>query len=129
MTHDTANRPGAAAEDRELDDALEDTFPASDPPALTNPSSFTGAEDVRSEKEQDASSEALDAELDEALEETFPASDPPALTNPSSFTGAEVSPAAEQKRADDKELDEELKQTFPASDPPSVVRKSHSDDT
>ncbi|MBA4788810.1 MAG: hypothetical protein H2042_03855 [Rhizobiales bacterium] len=108
-----------------MDEALEETFPASDPPAQTNPTSFTGAEmppDVAQAREK----EAEDRKLDEELEDSFPASDPPALTNPSSFTGAET--PADDRTRDDRKLDEELKQTFPASDPPTVVRKHRSGD-
>ena len=51
---DAANTPIPKSQERieeekQLDKALEDTFPASDPPAMTNPSSFTGAEGGRPE--------------------------------------------------------------------------------
>ncbi len=49
--------------ERELDEALAETFPASDPIAVT-----PVPED--------------DTAIDRALEETFPASDPPAVTLP-----------------------------------------------
>ncbi len=68
-------------QEAELDKALENSFPASDPPAATNPSSFTGAEVARDKDakakspEHQAASEALDKELDDS----FPASDPPSV--------------------------------------------------
>jgi hypothetical protein len=54
--------------EQQLDRALDDTFPASDPPTAVNPDS--DAED------------ALEDELDDALDDTFPASDPPSTTQP-----------------------------------------------
>lgn len=54
--------------EEQLDNALDDTFPASDPPAPVTP-------DSTSQKRQE------DA-LDEALEDSFPASDPPSTTQP-----------------------------------------------
>jgi len=53
--------------ERELDEALEDTFPASDPIAVTP---------------NEAPQREPDAAVDEALEDTFPASDPPAPVQP-----------------------------------------------
>lgn len=76
-----SNKPGAQATPRpespakpdervegELDKALDDTFPASDPaaPVAPNADAQDGEEDA----------------LDEALEESFPASDPPAPAQP-----------------------------------------------
>ncbi|CAP41893.1 hypothetical protein [Bordetella petrii] len=68
----TSSAPGHAdlKEDpieRELDEALEDTFPASDPIAITP---------------EEAPQRDSDAAIDEALEDTFPASDPPAPVRP-----------------------------------------------
>jgi hypothetical protein len=51
------------------DEAIEESFPASDPPAL---SAVTHAERI--------SNELLEQLLDEALRETFPASDPIAVS-------------------------------------------------
>jgi|SRR5690554_2163167 hypothetical protein len=56
--------------DLELDEAGDQSFPASDPASAAR----TG--DARSQQR------ALDAELDEALDDTFPASDPPAILAP-----------------------------------------------
>ncbi|MFG1420105.1 hypothetical protein [Roseixanthobacter liquoris] len=68
--------------DKMLDEALEDTFPASDPPA-TGPRGITGAEPAPTPTgtvptETAAECEAESEALDEALDESFPASDPPA---------------------------------------------------
>jgi len=65
-----------ATEEKELDQALEDSFPASDPPAATNPSRFTGAEVVADDRADKADTSKA---LDKALADSFPASDPPAL--------------------------------------------------
>lgn len=59
--------------EREVDESVEESFPASDPPAL---SGITGA--VKPATEGDAPH--TDADVDEALEESFPASDPPSFT-------------------------------------------------
>jgi len=56
----------------EIDESLEETFPASDPPAF---SGTTGDEPAPRDKV-----EHTDADVDEALKESFPASDPPAFT-------------------------------------------------
>ena len=53
--------------ERDLDEALEDTFPASDPIAITP---------------DDAPQRNSESTVDEALEDTFPASDPPAPSQP-----------------------------------------------
>lgn len=63
------------ATERKMDETLEDTFPASDPPA---PGHITGAQDTPASDDEAAQDES--AALDEALEDTFPASDPPAVT-------------------------------------------------
>lgn len=85
MASDAISRPAHAAHktERKLDETLEQTFPASDPPAANR---FTGAEvkTVPAARSADTLPEthdqAVSDELDEALEESFPASDPPALT-------------------------------------------------
>ncbi|MFG1424688.1 hypothetical protein [Roseixanthobacter glucoisosaccharinicivorans] len=68
--------------DKKLDQALEDSFPASDPPA-TGPRGITGAEAApaspeRVPTETEAECQAESDALDEALDDSFPASDPPA---------------------------------------------------
>jgi len=52
-----------------LDEALDSTFPASDPPSAIDPDTKTDQD------KEDA--------LDDALDDSFPASDPPAATQPS----------------------------------------------
>lgn len=48
---DKRETPERKAEDKRLDEALDDTFPASDPPASTAPGhGATGAEVVKKEK-------------------------------------------------------------------------------
>ncbi len=68
--------------DKKLDRALEDSFPASDPPAA-GPRGITGTEaaaapKARAPTETEAECQAESDSLDEALAESFPASDPPA---------------------------------------------------
>lgn len=68
--------------DRTLDLALEQSFPASDPPSPVRDADAQ----LAAEQADDALSAAEKAresrELDEALKETFPASDPPAIVQP-----------------------------------------------
>ncbi|AJP57485.1 hypothetical protein UC34_11540 [Pandoraea vervacti] len=52
--------------ERDLDEALEETFPASDPVSI----------EVDKPKRGSASKSPVTKRLDEGLEETFPASDP-----------------------------------------------------
>ncbi|MBS7556534.1 hypothetical protein KHC23_23160 [Ancylobacter dichloromethanicus] len=68
-----------APTEREVDEALEDTFPASDPPALGGVTGDVPPSDggVPGGTQVIPPSEA---EIDEALDESFPASDPPAFT-------------------------------------------------
>lgn len=80
--------PAAEAEKRKadarLDEALEESFPASDPAAILG-------EDAplhRPKEKEAARATACDHKiqasrtLDEALDESFPASDPPAISQP-----------------------------------------------
>lgn len=91
---DAANTPIPKSEERmdeekELDKALEDSFPASDPPAMTTPSSITGAEVAPANDREESKSKAeMDRELDRELEQTFPASDTPSLLHKSSSDDA-----------------------------------------
>lgn len=59
--------------DRDLDEAVDESFPASDPAAPAS---------VGAEHDAKAQDRALNAELDDALDDTFPASDPPAIVVP-----------------------------------------------
>ncbi len=59
--------------DVELDEAVDGSFPASDPASPARASHHGGDR---------AQWRAADAELDEALDDTFPASDPPAILAP-----------------------------------------------
>ncbi len=63
----------AGREDIGLDEAVDGTFPASDPASPT--AGAGGSGDASRARE-------LSAELDEALDDTFPASDPPAIVAP-----------------------------------------------
>jgi hypothetical protein len=79
--------PRTATLDQRLDEALEESFPASDPPSLTRAPKSEGdpAADAREESAREESARErkhLSEKLDEALEETFPASDTPSLVQP-----------------------------------------------
>lgn len=60
--------------EREVDESVEETFPASDPPAL---SGITGKVPPPTAEENPPPTEE---EVDETLDESFPASDPPSFT-------------------------------------------------
>ncbi|MFS8035980.1 hypothetical protein ACI7BZ_03275 [Xanthobacter sp. AM11] len=85
----------AAQTERRLDEALEESFPASDPPAITRdpvPVSAAPAEGAESARAAACERKAHASEtLDEALDESFPASDPPAIVQPH---GADADEAA-----------------------------------
>ena len=76
----------SAQTEARLDEALEESFPASDPPAVSRPDPAPASRPSAQEeaariagcehKAHDSST------LDEALDETFPASDPPAIVQP-----------------------------------------------
>lgn len=99
------NHAKKSSDTDQLDHALEDTFPASDPVAHS---------DVEAEKERrravleqdalekqrhpDPPSAHTEAEMDEALEETFPASDPAAFQSPTRGTGQEGERAERRQR-------------------------------
>lgn len=73
--HEAAVDPNEAPaySEREVDETIEDTFPASDPPSF---SGTTGSEVPPADAEPARS----EADIDEAVEESFPASDPPSFT-------------------------------------------------
>lgn len=64
---------------KDIDHAVEGSFPASDPPGLT-PRKDKDAEADAKRAEEEARRKHDDDMLDEASEESFPASDPPAWT-------------------------------------------------
>ena len=54
MTEKTGRKPGSKApktEDEKLDQALDDSFPASDPPAQTEPVTHVGAKKKHEKKQ------------------------------------------------------------------------------
>jgi hypothetical protein len=82
----TCRRPGPSHAERLLDEALEETFPASDPIAahLAEESSDALVEQQHVERE-----------LDIALELTFPASDPIAISTFHPCIGPDIEPPAQ----------------------------------
>jgi len=78
---DDSGRPGDPEyTEAEIDETVEESFPASDPPALGG---ITG--DVRPSDGGVPGGTVVipppsEADIDEALEESFPASDPPSFT-------------------------------------------------
>lgn len=85
----------AERHDRQLEKANEDSFPASDPPAVTQPAKPPAAADDA--WAEDGYKEEM---LDEALEESFPASDPPSMTSPEASIGAPARPKKKAERSD-----------------------------
>lgn len=80
LTNEPGRTPQAREGERRLDAQLEDSFPASDPPALTRRGAQPVADDAAETEAEAACRNEMSDRLDEALEETFPASDPPAVT-------------------------------------------------
>lgn len=71
------SNPSAPASDGDRqEEALKDTFPASDPVPASGNKVDRGPAHPRSVEDE------VQADLDESLKETFPASDPPALSDP-----------------------------------------------
>ncbi len=71
------HRPPAVIDDGSaqaaVDEAVAESFPASDPQAPSVPRARQEAEEAKA---------LVDEALDDALDDTFPASDPPAMTQP-----------------------------------------------
>ncbi|QIB36279.1 hypothetical protein G3A50_14780 [Ancylobacter pratisalsi] len=59
--------------EKEVDETIEDTFPASDPPSF---SGVTGDEPPPPKRPD----EPTESEIDDTLEDSFPASDPPSYS-------------------------------------------------
>lgn len=76
----------SAQTEARLDEALEESFPASDPPAVSRPDPAPAQDPSKQDEAARAAGCAHKAQqskaLDEALEESFPASDPPSIVQP-----------------------------------------------
>ena len=108
----TIGTPGNNEQER-LDEALQETFPASDPISLS-----IDSDEVFMVDPDDLC--PIDEErLDAALLETFPASDPVSVTIDPDFLMM-VDPDSSTDIEREERLDEALLETFPASDPVSV---------
>ncbi|WP_428031831.1 hypothetical protein [Ancylobacter sp.] len=83
MVHDSGKPGSPEYTEAEIDESVEESFPASDPPAF---SGITGDEVKPVDTEPAPKAAALPApepteeDVDEALEDSFPASDPPAFS-------------------------------------------------
>lgn len=83
MTMSDHKKSKSGAE-KELDEGLKDTFPASDPVSETAPGGDRKVKKVDPVREgRSAEDEAKEEELEEGLEDTFPASDPVSPTHSS----------------------------------------------
>lgn len=73
-----SGKPGDPANytEREIDESLEESFPASDPPSFSG----TTGNEVPPSDDAPEKSQPTEDEIDQALEDSFPASDPPAFT-------------------------------------------------
>ena len=89
---------GVAGSEKELDSALEDTFPASDPVAETQPGKTKRGGQESGSKDDEAIGEEGEELLDDAVSMTFPASDPIAVQ--SSITRIEKAPDMPAARED-----------------------------
>lgn len=78
----------SAQTEARLDEALEESFPASDPPAVSRPDPAPKQHPAPSGPDEAARAAGCELKahdsrtLDEALDESFPASDPPSIVQP-----------------------------------------------
>ncbi|WP_339832824.1 hypothetical protein [uncultured Parvibaculum sp.] len=70
--------PNRKNESGKVTEALKESFPASDAPALNSDKATPESDAKRAERK--AENAADEEKIDEALDESFPASDPPAWT-------------------------------------------------
>lgn len=80
------DKPSPKHKEEELEEGLEETFPASDPVSATRATRTGAPGEVAKAEDKDTEAEAAhrhDDELDEGLEGTFPASDPLSITSTS----------------------------------------------
>jgi hypothetical protein len=87
----------AERDEAQLEEGLEESFPASDPPSATQPANPPGAEATGEDAREKAD---LDRQLEEGLEESFPASDPVSITQPEHSIGAPARPREKHERSD-----------------------------
>lgn len=99
----------APRHDDQLEQSIEDSFPASDPPAVTQPAkpakgSRAAADDGIAADVEEGSSPEAERSLDDSLDDSFPASDPPSMTQPPGETvgaPARPKPAPGERRVAD----------------------------
>jgi hypothetical protein len=91
-TRDNHAVKDASRHDDHLEKAIEDSFPASDPVAVTQP-----ARSPVAEAESSTSTSETEQCLDEGLEDSFPASDPPSMTQPA---GESIGAPPREKRVE-----------------------------
>lgn len=63
-------KPGKQETDQKLDDAVEDSFPASDPPAYTQPTKKVGATDLNEEDDEAADDDEADYDDEDTAEDS-----------------------------------------------------------
>lgn len=88
MVQDNGKPGDADYTEAEIDETVEETFPASDPPALggitgdvpPSDGGVPGGTEVIPPGGHATEEKADETDIDEALDESFPASDPPAFT-------------------------------------------------
>jgi len=70
---------GSKSRTAEVNEALKESFPASDPPVLNTETAAPAADAARAVEAAELA-EAEEAEIDSTLDDSFPASDPPSWT-------------------------------------------------